>query len=211
MDIDFEKAGVYADKYTSLHNNLIEKLLVYTNAHAHAHLASSPLQGKLLSFISRMVQPTYILEIGTFTGFSALCLAEGLKKSGELHTIELRKEEADQAQIFFNESEFKEQIYLHTGNAAEIIPAIKKAWDIIYIDANKTGYINYYDLTLPHLKNGGFIIADNVLFHGEVLPQEVKGKNAKAIQAFNEYVANDERVEQVMLTIRDGLMLIRKR
>ncbi len=211
MDIDFEKAGIYADKYSSLHNNLLEKLLAFTNTHAHAHLASSPLQGRFLAFISHMLQPENILEIGTFTGFSALCLAEGLKKNGELHTIELRKEDAEIAQVFFNESEFKSQIHLHRGNAAELIPGINKAWDLIFIDADKTGYINYYDLTLPHLKKGGFILADNVLFHGEVLAEEVKGKNAIAIQAFNEYVATDDRVEQVILTIRDGLMLIRKR
>ena len=99
---------------------------------------------------------------------------------------------------------------MHIGNALDIIPGLNRAWDLIFIDADKTGYINYYDLTLPFLKKGGFIIADNVLFHGEVLADEVKGKNAKAIQAFNDHVLNDSRVEQVMLTIRDGLMLIRK-
>lgn len=210
MDIDFKKGGEYADEYTSPHNDLIKKILIFSKNHPHAHLASSPLQGKLLSILSQMLQPEFILEIGTFTGFSALCLAEGLQKKGELHTIELRNEDAENAQNFFNESIYKDNIYLHTGNAIEIIPAIQKSWDLIYIDADKTGYINYYNLTLPHLRKGGIIIADNVMFHGEVLQENISGKNAKAIQAFNEYVAADNTVEQVMLTVRDGLMLIRK-
>lgn len=210
MDIDFEKAGIYAQQYTSCHDEITEKLLAFTKGHAQAHLASSSLQGKLLSFISSMIQPQFILEIGTFTGFSALCLAKGLQQDGELHTIELRKEDAENAQLFFNQSLFKEKIKLHTGNALDIIPVLHKKWDLIYIDADKTGYINYYNLTLPLLKKGGFIIADNVLFHGEVLKDNISGKNAKAIQNFNDFVRADERVEQIVLTIRDGLMLIRK-
>jgi predicted O-methyltransferase YrrM len=211
MQLVNEKAELYAQQYSSSLDELLHKIVVNTTAaHAHAHMLSGHIQGKLLEFISRMVQPKKILEIGTFTGFSALSLAKGLQAGGMLHTIELRKEDADQAQQYFNESVYEKMIQLHLGDALQIIPALEEEWDLIFIDADKLNYINYYELTLPKLKQGGWIIADNVLFHGQVLEEEIKGKNALAIQAFNEYVNKDSRVEQVMLTVRDGLMLIKK-
>jgi predicted O-methyltransferase YrrM len=157
-----------------------------------------------------MIQPDRILEIGTFTGFSALCLAKGLKVNGQLHTIEMRDEDAATAQKYFDKAGVNNKVILHLGDAKQIIPTLQQQWDLVFIDADKTGYIDYYELTLPNLKQGGFILADNVFFHGEVLQDVVKGKNAKAIQAFNEHVAADNRVEQVLLTIRDGLLLIKK-
>ena len=157
-----------------------------------------------------MLAPTHILEIGSFTGFSALCLAEGLTSNGELHTIELREEDAQKVKVAFDINARSKQLNIHIGDAKEIIPTLQKKWDLVFIDADKTSYIEYYNLVLPLLNEKGIIIVDNVLFHGEVLEDAVKGKSAKAIQAFNEYVLSDTKTEQVMLTIRDGLTLIRK-
>jgi predicted O-methyltransferase YrrM len=168
-------------------------------------------QGKFLQIFSSILQPAYILEIGTFTGYSALCLAKGLKSGGELHTIELREEDASVARANFNRSNMADRIILHTGNALDIIPKLNHPWDLVFIDADKPGYIDYYKLVLPKLRSGGVILADNVLFHGQVLEETIKGKSAKAIQLFNEHVRRDESVENVILTIRDGLMLIRKK
>jgi len=174
-------------------------------------MLSGKTQGRLLSMLSRLAQPKRILEIGTFTGFSALCLAEGLAEGGRLHTIELRPDDAATANSYFKLSVWNEQIILHLGNALEIIPNLDEVWDLVFIDADKVSYLDYYKLVLPAVRNGGLIIADNVLFHGEVLAEPITGKNAVAIQAFNEYVAADNSVETVMLTVRDGLMLIRKK
>lgn len=181
-----------------------------TELHPHAHLMSSILQGQYLAFISSMLAPKYILEIGTFTGFSTLCLAEGLKKDGELHTIELREKDVSDAQVNFSFSPKNNQIHLHPGNAKEIIPILDYEWDLVFIDADKTGYIDYYELVLPKLKDGGIIIADNVLFHGKVIEPEAKDKNTKAIDSFNRHVNNDHRTHQLIVPLRDGLMMIKK-
>lgn len=207
-----ELAEKYAAQFTSGQDELLEKIhLETTGSHAHAHMLSSKLQGQLLSFISRMLRPRFILEIGTFTGYSALCLAEGLHAEGELHTIEIRDADADVAMGNFKISKSTNQIFLHRGNALEIIPSLKHSWDLVFIDADKTSYIDYYEMVLPMLQESGCIIADNVLFHGQVLEENISGKNAQAVHSFNEHVARDTRTEQVVLTVRDGLMLIKKR
>ena len=206
------KIEAYCQQFTSPLDTLREEVAMFTEAnHPHAHMMSSRLQGKLLEIFSILAAPSKILEIGTFTGFSALCLAAGLRESGKLYTIELREEDARTAKGFFDRSNFAEKIILHTGNALDIIPQLHENWDLVFIDADKTGYLAYYNLILPNVKGGGLVIADNVLFHGEVLEEPVKGKNAKAISEFNSHVMNDPRVEQVLLPIRDGLMLIRKK
>jgi len=199
---------------SSLSNELPEEAIrVYNQTmaiHTHAHLMSSILQGQYLAFISKMLQPLYILEIGTFTGFSTLCLAEGLKSGGELHTIELRDKDAVDALNNFSFSGKNNQIHLHLGNAKEIIPNLDFSWDLVFIDADKTGYIDYYELVLPRLKKGGIIIADNVLFHGKVVDTPFKDKNTTAIDKFNRHVNNDIRTHQLIVPIRDGLMMIKK-
>ncbi len=210
MEIINKTAEEYAEKFSSYEDELLAGIASYTNQHPHAQMLSGHVQGKILEMISCMVKPKRILEIGTFTGYSALCLAKGLKQDGILYTIELREEDAQTAQAFFSKSFHNNKIILLTGNALNIIPTLHETWDIVFIDADKIGYIDYYELTLPRVKKNGLIIADNVLFHGEVLEENIKGKNAKAIHAFNQHVANDKRVEQVMLTVRDGLFLIRK-
>ena len=210
MELVNKKAEEYAQKFSSEEDALLQEIAVFTSQHPHANMLSGHVQGKILETISCLLQPEKILEIGTFTGYSALCLAKGLKDNGILHTIELREEDAKIAASFFSKSLHNNKIVLHVANALEIIPTLNEKWDIVFIDADKISYIDYYELTLPHVKQNGLIIADNVLFHGEVLDENIKGKNAKAIHAFNLYVANDSRVEQVMLTTRDGLLLIRK-
>ena len=211
MEIINPIAENYIENFSTIHEDLLQQILddTYTN-HPHAHMISGAVQGKFLQMISRMIKPLKILEIGTFTGFSALCLALGLQTNGELHSIELREEDAAIAKENFNRSSYKEIIKLHVGDAKKIIPTLKHDWDIVFIDADKTSYIDYYELTLPHLKKSGFLLADNVLFHGEVLNENITGKNAKAINKFNQHVANDPRTEQVILSIRDGISLIRK-
>ena len=210
MEIINKKAEAYAQNFSSKEDALPAEIAAFTNQHPQAQMLSGHVQGKILETISCLLQPKKILEIGTFTGYSALCLAKGLQTDGKLHTIELRKDDAKTAGDFFSKSLHNKKIVLHVGNAIDIISTLEEEWDIVFIDADKAGYIDYYELTLPHVKQNGLIIADNVLFHGEVLEENIKGKNAKAIHAFNIHVANDKRVEQVMLTIRDGLMLMRK-
>lgn len=211
MELVNEKAEWYAQQFSTPQEPLLQKVIDDTNAqHDHAHMISSDVQGKFLEFISKMLNPSKILEVGTFTGFSALCLAKGLTTDGALHTLEIRPEDAATAQQYFDASPYGKKIKLHLGNALEIIPGLEEEWDLVFIDADKVSYIQYYELTLPRLKPGGWIIADNVLFHGQVLEEDIKGKNAKAIHEFNEHVKNDNRVEQVMLTIRDGLTIIKR-
>lgn len=201
----------YIEKFSSPQHAFLQQILDETNAtHPHAQMVSGAVQGKFLQLISRMIKPLKVLEIGTFTGFSALCLAEGLQTNGEIHTIELREDDAATAQKNFNNSKYKENIKLHIGDAKIIIPTLLHEWDLIFIDADKTSYIDYYELTLPQLKKNGFILADNVLFHGQVLNENISGKNAKAIHEFNLHVAADHRTEQVLLSVRDGISIIRK-
>ncbi len=212
MELVNTKAEQYAKNNTSALDAVLDEIEIYTLAnHPHAHMLSGHVQGKVLEFFSKMIAPERILEIGTFTGFSGLCLAKGLPNDGKLVTLELREDDAAIAKNYFVKAGMEAKIDLHVGDALEIIPTLQENWDLVFIDADKVNYINYYELTLPSVKSGGWILADNVLFHGEVLEENVKGKNAKAIYAFNEHVANDDRVEQAMLTIRDGLLLIQKK
>ena len=211
MEIINSQAEIYVEQFSTPHDVLLQQVLDETNGtHPHAHMVSGAVQGKFLQMISLMIKPLKVLEIGTFTGFSALCLAAGLQKDGEIHTIEIREEDAVTAQNNFNKTAFRNQIKLHVGNAKTIIPSLNYEWDLIFIDADKPSYIDYYELTLPQLKQNGFILADNVLFHGQVLAENITGKNAIAINAFNEHVAKDKRTEQVLLSVRDGISIIRK-
>ena len=212
MELINTVAEQYAKKNTSALDDVLSEIESYTLAnHPHAQMLSGHVQGKVLEFFSKMIAPERILEVGTFTGFSALCLAKGLTDDGKLVTLELRADDAATAEKYFAKSGLGSKIDLRVGDALEIIPTLKENWDLVFIDADKVNYINYYELTLPAVKKGGWILADNVLFHGEVLEEDIKGKNAKAIDAFNEHVSNDKRVEQAMLTVRDGLLLIQKK
>ena len=198
----------YSDATPAYLRPMYEQTLL---SHPHAHLQSNWNQGGFLSFFSKLMAPQTILEIGTFTGFSTLCLAEGLTATGTLDTIELRAEEANAARVHFNASAKGQQIISHIGDAKNILPTLHKHWDLVFIDADKTGYIEYVNLVLPMLSDKGVIIADNVLFHGQVFEEQITGKNALAIHAFNEYILAHKGIEKIMLTVRDGLTLIRKK
>ncbi len=202
----------YAAAFSASEDALLQEINEYTTKHhTQPHMLSGQVQGQLLSSISHLLQPKRILEIGTFTGYSALCLAQGLQTGGKLYTLELRENDAAIAKEYFKRSRYNEQIVCECGDAKKIIPMLNETWDIVFIDADKTGYIDYYQLILPFVKSNGLIIADNVLFHGQVLENEISGKNAKAVHAFNEMVKSDGRVQPVILTVRDGLSFIRKK
>jgi caffeoyl-CoA O-methyltransferase len=211
MDITDPLAQEYSEKYTSAEDELLKEVALNTyRDHPHSHMLSGHLQGKLLEMLSQMMQPMRILEIGTFTGYSALCLAKGLHREGFLHTIELRKEDAATAKAYFDRSAYRDKIILHIGEASGIIGELDQTWDLVFIDADKENYIHYFNLVMPKLRANGFILADNVLFHGQVLQEDIKGTNAKAIQAFNDHLLQRDDVEKLMLPVRDGLFVIRK-
>lgn len=209
MDLIHQLANEYALKHSSPMDELLSEIYQYTlENHPESHMISGPLQGNLLTMISRMIQPKTILEIGTFTGYSAICLAKGLQENGRLLTIESRASEATVAKRFFDRSDFKEKILLQVGDAKEILKDLNESWDLVFVDADKTGYIDYFEMLMKHAKSGSWILFDNVFFHGEVLKEKLTGKNAKAIDAFNEHVSKDPRVDKLMMTIRDGLTLL---
>jgi len=202
----------YAEKFSSPEDALLHEVADYTiKNHPEHQMLSGHLQGKFLEMTSMMIRPRRILEIGTFTGYSALCLAKGLTDEGLLNTIELREKDAATAKVFFDRSIYKEKIILHTGNAKKIVSMLDETFDLVFIDADKTGYIEYFNLIFPKLRKNGFIFADNIFFHGQAIEAEPSGKNAKAIKAFNEFINNRTDIEKMILTLRDGLYLIRKK
>ena len=202
----------YAEKFSSAEDALLKEVADFTYSnHPEHHMLSGHLQGKFLEMGSMMIKPRRILEIGTFTGYSALCLAKGLTDDGLLHTIELRENDAATAKGFFDRSAYKEKIVLHTGDAKEIVSKLDEVFDLVFIDADKQGYIEYFNLVFPKLRKNGIIFADNIFFHGQALESEPKGKNAKAIKEFNQYINERADIEKMILTLRDGLYLIRKK
>ena len=211
LEIIHPQVQAYAEFLSTPEDGLLKEINLYTkHNHPESQMLSGHLQGKLLEMISRMIQPRRILEIGTFTGYSALCLAKGLSRDGILHTIELREKDAATAKDFFKRSSFAGQIILHTGNALDIIPILNESWDLVFIDADKISYIDYFKIVLPQVRQNGFILADNIFFHGEVFAEKVKGKNAKAIQEFNEFIRERNDIDKMTITVRDGLYLVRK-
>ncbi|MEY2594973.1 MAG: hypothetical protein RI965_245 [Bacteroidota bacterium] len=212
MEIISPAAEQYAKVHSSPNNELLQEIHDFTlQHHAEPHMLSGPVQGKMLSLISRMIKPKRILEIGTFTGYSALCLVEGLPSDGILHTIELRETDAATAQRFFDRSPFKNKIKLHQGDAHQILQEIDEDWELVFVDAEKTGYIKYFDTLIEKVKPGTFLIFDNVFFHGEVLNEKIKGKSGNAIAAFNDHIKNSNKIDHVMLTVRDGISIMQKK
>src|SRR5688572_14731184 len=211
VDIIHPAFQEYAEQLTSAEDSPLKEVADFTRAHhTEYHMLSGHLQGKFLEMASCMISPKRILEIGTFTGYSALCLAKGLAKDGQLHTIELRPEDMEKAKSFFSRSQYADRIITHTGNALDIIAGLNETWDLVFIDADKPAYIEYFNLVLPRLRKNGYILADNIFFHGQVLDEEVKGKSAKGIVAFNDFIKQRHDIEKVVITLRDGLYLIRK-
>ena len=176
----------------------------------HPQMISGQVQGKLLEMFSSMLNPSHILEIGTFTGYSAICLARGLKPGGKLVTIDINDELTEKAEEFFVKAGLKEKIDIITGDALKIIPSLQQQFDLVFIDAEKEQYIEYYEISLSKLKPGGFILADNTLWGGKVLEKSDKWDSAtRAINDFNFHVQNDPRVDNVLIPLRDGLTIIR--
>ncbi|MFL2575957.1 MAG: O-methyltransferase [Flavobacteriaceae bacterium] len=172
-------------------------------------MLSGAYQGRLLALLSKLIAPKHILEIGTYTGYSALCLAEGLQADGQIDTIDINEELTDMQRKYFDVSGYGKHIVQHLGNAAEIIPAIEGTFDFVFIDADKEQYPLYFDLIVDRVRSGGLIIADNVLWSGKVL-EPATDEATESLQSFNKKVAKDSRVETVILAVRDGLTLLRK-
>ena len=203
------------DKYVCEHTANESDLLKRINRETHLEvlqprMLSGHFQGRLLSMFSKMIQPDRILEIGTYTGYSALCLAEGLTPNGKLVTIDINEELAPRVRSYFSISKFSEQIDYKIGAAIELIPTLNEKWDIVFIDADKQNYINYYHLVFPMVKIGGYIIADNVLWSGKVIDSTQTDKDTQLLREYNLLNHEDDRVEEVLLPIRDGLMVCRK-
>jgi len=202
----------YAEAHTTPENSLLAQITRDTYLEVlQPRMLSGHLQGRVLSMLSKMIRPNAILEIGTYTGYSALCLAEGLSAHGTLLTIDKNIELYDRANAYFSESAFAPKIQMLKGNALTIVPDLKQKWDLIFIDADKENYQNYYDLTLPNLNKGGFIIADNVLWSGKVIDANENDVDTTALRSFNTSLIEDNRVEVLMLPVRDGLTVVRKK
>ncbi|WP_053971433.1 O-methyltransferase [Mangrovimonas sp. ST2L15] len=207
----------HIDNYVVKHSENEPELLQKLNRETHQkilqpRMLSGDYQGRVLSMLSKLIQPKYILEIGTYTGYSALCLAEGLTKGGELHTIDVNEELVDFQRKYFDASPFGEQIYQHLGNALDIIPKLDHTFDLVFIDADKPNYINYFHAIVDKLRPGGIILSDNVLWSGKVAePINDKDTSTKLLVEYNQLLKEDSRVETVILPIRDGLTISRKR
>ncbi len=200
----------YAEGFTSGESEVLQELRRECYAHyADSSMLSGFFQGRVLSMFSRMIRPKVVLEIGTYLGYSALCLAEGLADGGKVITLDVNEETNKVAKSFVERTEYKDKIEFHLGNAVEIIPTLPETFDLVFIDADKPNYSNYYNLVFDRVRTGGYIIADNVLWSGKVLLDE-KDENSKALHEFNQMVTADGRVSNVLLPIRDGLMVARK-
>ncbi len=174
-------------------------------------MLSGPYQGRVLSMISKLIQPKSILELGTFTGYATLCLAEGITKNGEIHTIDVNEELVDFQRKYFDKSDYGHQIHQYLGSAIHILPKLNQTFDLVFIDADKPNYVNYFHLIIDKLNTGGIIISDNVLWHGKVIEKlDPKDKSTKALLDYNKLLKEDPRIETVLLPIRDGLTISRK-
>ena len=212
MDFLDPKIESYALDYTEKESSLLSNLNRQTHLKVlQPRMLSGHLQGRILSFLSTAVKPKFVLEIGTYTGYSALCLAEGLDDNGKLITIDKNPELEPFASSYFNESSFKDQIEFINGDALEVIPTLRYKWDLVFIDADKENYINYFDLVVNNVNSGGWIIADNVLWSGKVLKEASSNDmETSIIQQFNEKVHLDDRVRNVLFPVRDGMMVMIK-
>ena len=176
---------------------------------SYGQMASGHLQGRLLKMLVKLAKPLKVLELGTFSGYATLCMAEGLGEGAEIHTFEVFDENEDFLRKWFEGSAYKDKIHLHIGDALQFVPKMKDRWDFAFIDADKREYVAYYEMLLPLMRPGGFIVADNTLWYGHVL-EEARDSDmqTKGVQAFNDLVASDSRVEKVILPLRDGLTII---
>jgi caffeoyl-CoA O-methyltransferase len=205
------KLDQYVCEHTSAEDDLLKK--IYRETHLEVmkpRMLSGHFQGRLLSMFSKMIRPQRILEIGTYTGYSALCLAEGLTKDGKLFTIDINDELENRVRNYFNISENSHKINFLVGDALKILPTIKENWDIVFIDADKLNYVNYYKSVFDSVNIGGYIIADNVLWSGKVVDRTKQDRETTLLRAYNKLIHDDNRVEELLLPVRDGLMIARK-
>lgn len=206
-----EEIEAYIEAHTTPENEVLHRL----NRHTHVkvlqpNMLSGHVQGRFLSMLSKLMQPSRILEIGTYTGYSAICLAEGLCEDGKLITIDKNDELEASNSAFFRESGLDKKIEMHIGNAMDIVPGLTETFDIVFIDADKANYLNYFNMVIDKVRKGGLIIADNTLWKGRLTDPSNNDRATNVIKAFNDHVHNDNRVENVLLSIRDGLFLLRK-
>lgn len=176
----------------------------------YGRMASGHLQGRLLKMLVGMVRPKLVLEIGTYSGYSGLCIAEGLEDGAHLHTVEINDEQEDFTLPWFQNSPWADRITMHIGDAMEVVPRLGLMFDMVFIDGDKRRYVEYYEMALSHLNVGGYILADNTLWDGHVVEEDAHDPQTQGIKAFNDVVAKDERVEKVILPLRDGLSIIKK-
>ena len=207
MDLISEKIINYSLLHSKKESELLKNLYRETYLKVlNPRMICSPLQGRLLSILSKIIKPKKILEIGTFTGYSTLCLAEGLSAKGEIHTIDNNEELLTIQKQYFNNSAYKKNIIQHLGDALNLIPKLNHSFDLIFLDADKINYINYYKIIIPKLKSGGLLISDNVLWSGKVISNSMD-KETNILKKYNKLVNKDKRMESVLLPIRDGITL----
>jgi caffeoyl-CoA O-methyltransferase len=212
MITDFSNELVaYCEQHTSAPEAVLNSLERETFlTRLQPQMLSGGYQGVLLTMLSAMIQPAAVLEIGTYTGYSAICLARGLRDGGVLHTIEVNDEQESIIRKFIQEAELADRIQLHIGSAFDVIPTLTETFDLVFIDAGKDDYPAYLELVLPRVRQGGFILADNVLWSGKVL-NDKKDKSTTILHQFNQACANDSRLESIILPIRDGISILRKK
>ncbi len=206
-----EKIQNYAEKFTSDESELLSELREKTYSERNdKSMLSGFYQGRLLAMFSKMIQPKRILEIGTYMGYSALCLAEGLTDDGKIITLDMQPETNEIAKEFWARTQLYSKIESYLGDATQIIPNLSETFDLVFIDADKPNYANYYDLVFPKIRIGGLIIADNVLWSGKVLNAENEDESTQALHAYSEKINADDRVSNILFAVRDGLMIARK-
>jgi predicted O-methyltransferase YrrM len=212
MEFIAQELDRYCCSHTADENDLLKRINRETHLEVlQPRMLSGHFQGRVLSMLSKMIQPKRILEIGTYTGYSALCLAEGLTSDGKLVTIDVNEELAARVQSYFDASSYSKQITYVISQALDVIPGLNEEWDIVFIDADKQNYIEYYEMVLPFVKKGGYIILDNVLWSGKVAQLDKNDKDTVLLRKLNTIIHDDLRVEEVLLPIRDGLMIARKK
>lgn len=201
----------YAESMTSGESEVLQEL----REHCYEHYEDSSMlsgfyQGRVLSMLSHMIRPKVVLEIGTYLGYSALCFAEGLATEGKVITLDVQEDTSAVARSFVERTEFRDRVEFHLGNAIDVIPTLPETFDLVFIDADKPNYSNYYDLVFYRVRTGGYIIADNVLWSGKVIEPDMD-ENTQALHEYNKKILADDRVDNILFPIRDGLMIVRKK
>lgn len=207
-----EKIDDYIVRHIDKESDYMHSLWRATQLHLlYGRMASGHIQGRLLKMLVGMIRPKMVLEIGTYSGYSGLCMAEGLEEGAHLHTVEINDEQEDFTLPWFKNSPYADKITMHIGDAMDVVPKLQVMFDMAFIDGDKRRYTEYYEMVLQHLNPGGYILADNTLWDGHVVDENAHDAQTLGIKAFNDLVANDERVEKVILPLRDGLTIIKKK